>query len=167
MHQIRVASPPESLSEHPSAQAAFKAAKQENASWLKKTGAERLFGQQIDSASWTDRTVTIVLDSGAVIAIGCNPQGVIYEVIGSDAHSSDQQSRSEHLPVEVDLLFGSGVAHWNRGSMASDLIGRRLIRVFMSDRMLFLYASGLPIYLITVLKNLDTEELLLYWTETD
>jgi hypothetical protein len=167
MHRINVGPLHGLGKEYDSPSAAIHGAQRDNASWLSKTGAAGLFGQQIDAAWWTDERVLIRLVSGSAVLICCDKCGVICDVAGPGSFPSNPDAAPENIPGEVELRFRSVTTTWDGASLLRRLPGRRLTRLYVSGSELYLYASNLPIYCFSTLENLDTGNLFLYWCESE
>lgn len=65
--------------------------------------------------------------------------------------------------ARVELQFDSGTCTWCPDEIGRQFIGRRVHKIFRNAPLLFVYIEGLDVLTLSVLREIESDRLLLYW----
>jgi hypothetical protein len=165
MRTILAESVPEAIAGYASAAEAICASQEENRAWIAQSGIASCFGQGIIESCWSDKHVVLRLASDDVIEVRCDGAGVKCDRVSSADLGAAETPNAEDGTVELQLR--NTTSTWNRDWLIRRLVGRTLANIQISGRSLFLYVSELPVICFGTMRNRNTRNLFLFWSESD
>lgn len=107
-----------------------------------------------------DRSLVIECENGCDESVDA-----VLKVRMCDRGSSRVAVGGDWGQAPIPMEFESGTYVWQPREFISDVIGRALVKIFSNPPMLFLYVDKLAPLRCTVLRDRDTNKLVLYWVD--